>query len=106
MEKNQIVRIKYCDYVDLCSECVRFSVSGMKIISGTAHRELAERIAQSVGIQLTDVTVNTFPDGESFVKINENIRGKDVFLIQPTCPPTNHNIMELCVMVDLSLIHI
>ena len=98
MEKNQIVRIKYCDYVDLCSECVRFSVSGMKIISGTAHRELAERIAQSVGIQLTDVTVNTFPDGESFVKINENIRGKDVFLIQPTCPPTNHNIMELCVM--------
>ena len=86
MEKNQIVRIKYCDYVDLCSECVRFSVSGMKIISGTAHRELAERIAQSVGIQLTDVTVNTFPDGESFVKINENIRGKDVFLIQPTCP--------------------
>ena len=91
MEKNQIVRIKYCDYVDLCSECVRFSVSGMKIISGTAHRELAERIAQSVGIQLTDVTVNTFPDGESFVKINENIRGKDVFLIQPTCPPTNHN---------------
>lgn len=100
MEKNQIVRIKYCDYVDLCSECVRFSVSGMKIISGTAHRELAERIAQSVGIQLTNVTVNTFPDGESFVKINENIRGKDVFLIQPTCPPTNHNIMELCVMVD------
>ena len=72
----------------------------MKIISGTAHRELAERIAQSVGIQLTDVTVNTFPDGESFVKINENIRGRDVFLIQPTCPPTNHNIMELCVMVD------
>ena len=102
MEKNQIVRIKYCDYADLCSECVRFSVSGMKIISGTAHRELAERIAQSVGIQLTNVTVNTFPDGESFVKINENIRGKDVFLIQPTCPPTNHNIMELCVMVDAS----
>lgn len=100
MEKNQIVRIKYCDYAGLCSECVRFSVSGMKIISGTAHRELAERIAQSVGIQLTNVTVNTFPDGESFVKINENIRGKDVFLIQPTCPPTNHNIMELCVMVD------
>ena len=62
MQKNQIVRIKYCDYPVLCSECVRFSVSGMKIISGTAHRELAERIAQSVGIQLTDVTVNTFPD--------------------------------------------
>lgn len=73
----------------------------MKIISGTAHRELAERIAQHVGVGLTDVIVNTFPDGESWVKINENIRGKDVFLVQPTCPPdTNHNLMELCVMVD------
>ncbi len=73
----------------------------MKIISGTAHRDLAERIAQDVGVELTDVIVNTFPDGESWVKINENIRGKDVFLVQPTCPPvTNHNFMELCVMVD------
>lgn len=73
----------------------------MKIISGTAHRELAERIAGNVGVELTDVIVNTFPDGESWVKINENIRGKDVFLVQPTCPPaTNHNLMELCVMVD------
>lgn len=77
-----------------------FQFLGMKIISGTAHRELAERIAQSIGIELTDVTVNTFPDGESFVKINENIRGMDVFIVQPTCPPTNHNLMELCVMVD------
>mgnify|MGYP001512158755 CR=1 FL=1 len=59
MQKNQIVRIKYCDYPVLCSECVRFSVSGMKIISGTAHRELAERIAQSVGIQLTDCLLYT-----------------------------------------------
>lgn len=72
----------------------------MKIISGTAHKELAEKIASHVGMPLTNVTVNTFPDGESFVKINENIRGKDVFLIQPTCPPTNHNFMELCVMID------
>lgn len=72
----------------------------MKIISGTAHKELAEKIASHIGIPLTDVTVNSFPDGESFVKINENIRGKDVFLIQPTCPPTNNNFMELCVMID------
>lgn len=72
----------------------------MKIISGTAHKALAEKIAAHIGIPLTNVTVNTFPDGESFVKINENIRDRDVFLIQPTCPPTNHNLMELCVMVD------
>lgn len=72
----------------------------MRLISGTAHRELAEKIAGNVGMPLTDVTVNCFPDGESFVKINENVRGQDVYLIQPTCPPTNHNLMELCVMVD------
>src|SRR5439155_14512668 len=42
----------------------------------------------------------TFPDGETFVKINENIRGRDVFFVQPTCPPTNQNLMELLIMVD------
>lgn len=72
----------------------------MKIISGSAHKELAEKIVQNMGTTLTDVTVTAFPDGESFVKINENIRGNDVFIIQPTCPPTNHNFMELCIMVD------
>jgi ribose-phosphate pyrophosphokinase len=72
----------------------------MKIISGTAHRELSERIAASLGTELADVTVTAFPDGETFVKINENVRGQDVFLIQPTCPPTNQNLMELLIMVD------
>jgi ribose-phosphate pyrophosphokinase len=72
----------------------------MKLISGTAHRGLAERIAESIGTTLADVHVTAFPDGETFVKINENIRGDDVFIIQPSCPPTNHNIMELLIMVD------
>jgi ribose-phosphate pyrophosphokinase len=72
----------------------------MKIISGTAHRSLAERIADNLGQPLADVQVTAFPDGETFVKINENIRGEDVFIIQPSCPPTNHNIMELLIMVD------
>lgn len=72
----------------------------MKIISGTAHRALAERIASCLGTKLADVHVTAFPDGETFVKINENIRGGDVFIIQPSCPPTNHNIMELLIMVD------
>jgi len=72
----------------------------MKLISGTAHRALAERIAESLGQPLADVYVTSFPDGETFVKINENIRGADVFIIQPSCPPTNHNIMELLIMVD------
>jgi len=72
----------------------------MKIISGTAHRALAVRIADNLGQPLADVQVTAFPDGETFVKINENIRGEDVFIIQPSCPPTNHNIMELLIMVD------
>ncbi len=72
----------------------------MKLISGTAHRALAERIAEELGTPLADVNVTSFPDGETFVKINENIRGEDVFIVQPTCPPSNHNIMELLIMVD------
>ena len=72
----------------------------MKLISGTAHRALAERIADELGTRLANVHVTAFPDGETFVKINENIRGADIFIIQPSCPPTNHNIMELLIMVD------
>lgn len=72
----------------------------MKIISGTAHPQLAKDIAKVMGLPLCDAVVNTFPDGESFVQIKESIRGADAFIVQPTCPPTNHNLMELLVMVD------
>ena len=72
----------------------------MKIFTGTAHTKLAKDIAENLGMELTDVRVTSFPDGETFVKINENIRGQNVFLVQPTCPPTNHNLMELFIMVD------
>jgi ribose-phosphate pyrophosphokinase len=72
----------------------------MKIFSGSAHRELARRIAEYCKVPLGDATVDSFPDGETMVKINENIRGRDVFLVQPTCPPTNQNLMELLIMVD------
>jgi ribose-phosphate pyrophosphokinase len=72
----------------------------MKLFSGTAHRSLAERIAAYLDQPLADVHVTSFPDGETFVRINENVRGADVFIIQPTCPPTNHNLMEMLIMVD------
>jgi len=72
----------------------------MKIFSGSAHRDLAQRICDCVGVPLGDATVTSFPDGETFVKINENIRGRDVYIVQPTCPPTNQNLMELLIMVD------
>jgi ribose-phosphate pyrophosphokinase len=74
--------------------------SEMKIFSGSAHKELAARIANYVGLPLGDSTVTSFPDGETFVKINDNVRGRDVFIVQPTCPPTNQNLMELLIMVD------
>jgi ribose-phosphate pyrophosphokinase len=76
------------------------SQTEMKIFCGSAHRQLAQRICAFVGVPLGDATVDSFPDGETFVKINENIRGRDVFLVQPTCPPTNQNLMELLIMVD------
>lgn len=72
----------------------------MKLFSGKAHRSLAEKIAMHLGRELADVNVDSFPDGETFVQINENIRGEDVYLIQPTCPATNHNLMEMLIMVD------
>ena len=72
----------------------------MKIFCGSAHRQLAQRICDFIGTPLGNATVSTFPDGETFVKIEENVRGRDVFLVQPTCPPTNQNLMELLIMVD------
>jgi len=71
-----------------------------RIFSGTSHPELAEAIAKHLDVRPSDTTVTQFPDGETFVKINENIRGRDTFIIQPTCPPTNENLMELLIMVD------
>ena len=72
----------------------------LKIFSGSANRELAQKICDGIGVPLGDATVSSFPDGETYVKINENIRGRDVFIVQPTCPPTNQHLMELLIMVD------
>lgn len=76
------------------------SESRLKIFSGNSNRALAEEICRSIGVPLGEATVTSFPDGESFVKINENVRGADVFIIQSTCPPTNHHLMELLIMID------
>ena len=58
----------------------------MKIVTGTAHPRLVADICAYLGVPPCDTTVSSFPDGETFVKINENIRGRDVFIVQPTCP--------------------
>lgn len=72
----------------------------LQIFSGSANVDLAQKIASYLGIPLGQATVTSFPDGETFVKINENIRGRDVYIVQPTCPPTNQHIMELLIMID------
>ena len=72
----------------------------LKIFTGNSNRALAEEICRHIGVPLGEATVTSFPDGESFVKINENIRGADVFIIQSTCPPSNHHLMELLIMID------
>ncbi len=72
----------------------------LKVLTGTAHPELAKAICENLGVMLGAATVETFPDGETFVQIKENIRGKDVYIVQPTSPPANQNLMELLIMVD------
>lgn len=73
---------------------------GIKLFAGNAHPKLAADIADSLNLPLGDITINRFSDGESFVRIEENIRGYDVFVLQPTCPPVNDNILELLIMLD------
>lgn len=72
----------------------------LKIFSGNAHPALAAKIAEYIGQPVGGVEISRFPDGEIFVKIEENIRGQEVFIIQPTCNPPNENIMELLIMID------
>ena len=72
----------------------------LAIFSGNANPELARGICNYLGVSLGDALVSRFSEGEIRVKINENVRGKDVFLIQPTCSPPNENIMELLIMLD------
>jgi ribose-phosphate pyrophosphokinase len=72
----------------------------LKLFSGNANRALAEEIAKALGLGLGHAEVARFSDGEVLVQIDENVRGTDVFIIQPTCPPVNDNLMELLVMLD------
>ncbi|RMF19714.1 MAG: ribose-phosphate diphosphokinase [Gammaproteobacteria bacterium] len=75
-------------------------MSKLMVFSGNANPDLARKVADTLNIPLGDATVGKFSDGEVMVEINENVRGRDVFIIQPTCQPTNDNLMELVVMAD------
>jgi ribose-phosphate pyrophosphokinase len=72
----------------------------MKVFSGRANIALAEKIARHLDDNLGKITLDNFPDGEISVRIEEDVRGRDIFIVQPTCPPVNDNLMELLIMID------
>ena len=72
----------------------------IKLFAGNANPELARRIAKSLRKPLSKALVTTFSEGEVRVRIDEDVRGRDVYILQPTCPPTNNNLMELLIMID------
>jgi ribose-phosphate pyrophosphokinase len=74
--------------------------NGPRIFTGNANPELAQKICGHLDIPLGKAVVSAFSDGEIRVEIGDNVRGRDVFLIQSTCPPANHNLMELLIMID------
>ncbi|NBO92462.1 MAG: ribose-phosphate pyrophosphokinase [Planctomycetia bacterium] len=72
----------------------------LKVFSGRANIPLADKIARHIGDPLGKITLANFPDGEISCRIDEDVRGRDIFVVQPTCPPVNENLMELLVMLD------
>jgi ribose-phosphate pyrophosphokinase len=76
------------------------TLDNMLVFTGNANRELAEQVVRHLGLPLGKAVIGSFSDGEVMVEIMENVRGKDVFILQPTCKPSNDNLMELLVMLD------
>src|SRR4051794_34292135 len=72
----------------------------LRVVSGRANVPLAEKIAQCLGDSLGRITLQNFPDGEFLARIDEDVRGRDVFVVQPTCHPVNENLMELLIIMD------
>ena len=75
-------------------------MSDLKIFSGRANASLTKKITDYLGIQQGQISVGDFPDGETQCKVEQDVRGQDVFVIQPTCPPVNQNLMELLIMIE------
>ena len=76
------------------------TVSRLMVFSGNANPALANDIARKLGTPKGNAVVSLFSDGEINIEINDNVRGHDVFIVQPTCAPTNRNLMELVLMID------
>ncbi|MBN2375623.1 MAG: ribose-phosphate pyrophosphokinase [Sedimentisphaerales bacterium] len=74
--------------------------SNLRIFSGTAHPELTKKICKNSGIEMGLAKVEYFPDGETLVRVEDDVRGRDCFIVQPTCPPVNNHTMELLIFID------
>ena len=72
----------------------------LRVFGGRAHPQLTEELCAYLGVPAGNATIFNFSDGEIFVQIEENVRGSDVFIVQPTCPPVNENLMELLILLD------
>lgn len=79
---------------------MRFKTGDLKVFSGSASTELAESICSRLGLSLSKLEITRFSDGEIGLEIGETVRGKDVYIIQSTCPPVNENLMELLIIID------
>jgi ribose-phosphate pyrophosphokinase len=84
----------------MTAEQVPTSLSNLKVFTCNSNIPLAQEICESLGVPLGDADVTKFPNGESFAKINENVRGRDVFVIQSMCFPPNQHLMELLIFID------
>lgn len=72
----------------------------LKLFAGTGNPKLAEAIAKYLGLTMGDLKISTFSDGETYVKFNESVRGVDAFIVQPTSPPVDHNLVQLLILMD------
>ena len=91
------------DLLGLPEELTKLNVQDarqIKIFSGRANPLLSREIAKELGLELGQIKIKPFADGELYVQIQESVRGCEVFLIQPTCPPVNENLMELLIILD------
>ena len=82
------------DFVNLTAE------AGLKVFGGSSNQPLAKAIAQTVGVPLGKANVERFPDGETIIKLEDDVRGRDCFVVQSTSPPVNENLMELLIFID------
>src|SRR6185295_13876822 len=74
--------------------------AGLKVFGGTSNPDLVQAIADSLQIKVGRANIDHFPDGEIIIKLEDDVRGKDCFLVQSTCPPVNENLMELLIFID------